>query len=330
MITTNPKNTKLLTLIILLLIILLGTFYMLNYNKPRPTTNNNQRNNNNELQSVITDQNEYINYKYNFGLSFPDYWNGFSFQEKDKEIKFSLKNVKEEYVPIFNVREYTPEEFKKQYENSAPFYITSIGDLFFYLEEQNDQNLLELGDVFVSNSYSGLLFDVQNNIIPTFKFIKKGEVFDGKNKFQKDNEFKLAKVKVGDIIAGMKVKFIRSFEGYDIPPNYLSVDDLSIGFSGEVTITGTYHNDKVDPQTGFGGTVCFDSLDEQLKDKIPSVVWNNEYIRFCFSNQDLAREIFKPEGSEGIATIVIDDYVINKLPAEVTDKARLVKVVSKD
>ncbi len=303
MTTVNSKNTKPLTLILLVvLLFILGVFYMLsNYNKPKPivnNTNNNQQQNSNELQSIITGQNEYINYKYNFGLSFPDYWKGFNFEESNNGINFSLKNKKGEYFSIFSVKVYTSAELGGQVENNTPIYVTSKNNLYFaYFMERNDQNLSELGDVFASNSYSGLLFDVQNNIISTFKFIKKGEVFNEKNKFQKDNEFKLAKVKVGDIIAGMTVKFIRSFDGYDIPPNYLSVDDLSIGFFGETTITGTYHNDKVDLATGFGGTVCFDSLDEQSKKKIPSVVWNNEYISFCFSNQDLAREIFKPEGS---------------------------------
>lgn len=310
-----------------------------NYNKPKPVanTNNNQQIDNEESQSVITDQNEYINYKYNFGLSFPDYWKGFNFEENDNGISFSLKNKKGKYISIFNIKVYTSAELGGQAENNMLIYITNNkNNLYFaYLMERNDQDLSGFGDVFASNSYSGLLFDIQNNIIPTFKFIKKGEVFDDKNKFRKDNEFKLIEIKVGDIIAGMTTKFIRTFDGYDMQPsieNQASIDNLSIGFSGEAIITGTYHNDKVDPQTGFGGTVCFDSLDEQSKDKIPSIMWyyDERYISFCFSNQELAREIFKPEGSEGVATIVIDDYVINKMPAEVTDMAKLVKVVSKD
>jgi hypothetical protein len=336
----NSKNTKLSTLILLLLILLfliLGVFYMLNNNKkPKPVinTNNNSQQTKEEPKSVITDQNEYINYKYNFGLSFPDYWKGFSAQENDKEIKFSLKNKKGEYVPIFRIGAYTEDEISKAMEKTElslrPYVMLDENGIFAYSMERNDPNLLEFGDVFVSSSYSGLLFDIQNNIIPTFKFIRKGEVVNEKNRFQKDNEFKLADVKVGDIIAEMKVKFIRSFEGYDIPPNYLSVNDLSIGFSGETTITGAYQNRKTDPYTGADPKVCFGDLDEQSKDKIPSIIWSVDYGVFCFSNQNLARESFSPEGSTGIATIVIDDYTINKLPAEVTDMARLVKVISKD
>jgi hypothetical protein len=337
MTNSNQKNTKLSTLILLLLVLLLfilGVFYVLSNNKkPKPVinTNNNQQIDNEKSQSVITNQNEYINYKYNFGLSFPNHWKGFKAVEKDGIVEFSLQNRSKEYIPIFTIGMYYNNEFIKLIEQSSPepkpTAIDTKDDFTTaYLMKRNDQNLSEFGGIYSETDYMKPYFDVQNNIIPTLKFIKKGEIFNEKNKFQKDNEFKLAKVKVGDVIAGMKVKFIKTSDGEYIqstvghPP---SIYNLSIGFSGETTIMGTYHNDGVDIQTGFGGQVCFDDLDEQSKDKIPSFEWNDRYIRFCFSNQELAKEIFKPEGNTGTATIVIDDYSTNENP-------RLVKVVSKD
>lgn len=338
MTTTNPKNTKLLTLILLLLVLslfILGVFYVLSNNKkPKPvinTNNNNQQINNEGHQSIITDQNEYINYKYNFGLSFPNYWKGFKAVEKDRIVEFSLENKNKEYIPIFTIGMYYNDEFIKLIEQSSPepkpTAINTKDDFTTaYSMKRNDQNLSEFEGIYSETDYMKPYFDVQNNIISTFKFIKAGEVFNEKNKFQKNNEFKLADVKVGDVIAGMTVKFIKTSDGEYIqssagyPP---SIYNLSIGFSGETIITGIYHNDKIDPQTGFGDQVCFDSLDEQSKDKIPSFIWNDRYIRFCFSNQELAREVFKPEGSTGIATIVINDYSTEEAPL-------LIKVISKD
>lgn len=343
MTSIGSKKSKSSVLIILMLIaissVLLIILAFKDYNKPKPAvdnTNYNQKIDDEKDQSVITDQNEYINYKYNFGLSFPDYWKGFKAVEKDRIVEFSLENKNKEYIPIFIIGMYYNDEFIKLMEQPGPepkpMAIDTKGDFTTaYLMKRNDQDLSEFEGIYSDADSMKPYYDVQNNIISTFKYIKKGEVFNDKNKFQKDNEFKLADAKVGDVVAEMTVKFIGSFEGYDIPPVYLSVDALSIGFTGETTITGTYHNNKIDPQTGFGGEVCFDSLDEQSKDKIPSIVWlYEEYTNFCFSNQDLAKENFNPEGSEGVATIVIDEYVINKAPAEVTDKARLVKVISKN
>jgi len=338
MTTTDPKKSKSSIIIIVLLIaitsVLIIIFDFKDYNKPKPAvdnTNGNQQIDDEKNQSVITDQNEYINYKYNFGLSFPDYWKGFKVVEKDRIVEFSLENKNKEYIPIFTIGMYYNNEFIKLIEQLSsepkPTAIDTKDDFTTaYLMKRNDQNLSEFGGIYSETGYMKPYFDVQNNIISTFKFIKAGEIFNEKNKFQKDNEFKLIDVKFGDIIAGMTVKFIRTSDGEYIqstvgyPP---SIYNLSIGFSGETTITGTYHNDGVDTQTGFGGQVCFDDLDEQSKDKIPSFVWNDRYIRFCFSNQELAREIFKPEGSTGIATIVIDDYSTKEAP-------KLVKVVSKD
>lgn len=326
---TNPKNTKPLTLILLLLVLLFisGVFYVLNNDKkPKPAvnTNNNGQQTNEEPKSVVTDQNEYINYKYNFGLSFPDYWRGFKVVEKDRIVEFSLKNKNKEYIPIFTIGMYSDE--LESSSDPRPIAIDTKDFTTAYLMKRNDQNLSEFGGIYSETGYMKPYFDVQNNIIPTFKFVKAGEVFNEKNKFQKDNEFKLIDAKVGDIIAGMTIKFIRNSDGEDIQSTVgypSSIYSLSIGFSGETTITGTYHNDGVDTQTGFGGQVYFDDLDEQSKDKIPSFVWNDRYIRFYFSNQELAREIFKPEGSNGVAIIVIDDYSIKEAP-------KLVKVVSKD
>lgn len=334
---TEPQKSKSLMKFAMLLLALVALILIITfngYNKPKPvadSTNNNQQYSNNETQNIITDQNEYINYKYNLGLSFPGYWKGLKAVEKDTVVEFSLENENKEYVPIFNIGRYSEDELETS-PDPKPIVIGTKSGIIAYSMKHSDQNLSEFGDVFASNSYSGLLFDIQNNIIPTFKLIKKGEAFNEKNQFQKDNEFKLIESKVGDIIAGMTINFIKTFDGFDIQPiieNQPSIDNLSIGFSGETTITGTYHNDKVDLQTGFGGQVCFNDLDEESKAKIPSIVWDNETY-FCFNNQDLAKELFSPEGSSGIATIVIDDYIINRLSAEVTDMARLVKVISKN
>lgn len=143
----------------------------------------------------------------------------------------------------------------------------------------------------------------------------------------KSSEFKFGEVKVGDKVADMAIKFIKPFSD-DVLTS--TKDNVSIGFSGEITISGKYHYYGNDPSGFLSDAVCFDSLDEQSQVKIPKMIGDERSIWFCFGNQELAKSSFSPRGSSGTATIAINDYTINILPAEVTNIAKLIKVISKN
>lgn len=144
---------------------------------------------------------------------------------------------------------------------------------------------------------------------------------------EKTNKFKFDKIKTGDIVVGMVIKFIKPFSKELLTP---TENDVTIGFSGKITVSGEYHYYGDDPSGFLSNTVCFDNLDEQSQTKIPKMIGDDRNIWFCFSNQELARNLFNPQGASGMATIVIDDYVINILPAEVTNTAKLIKIISKN
>jgi len=100
--------------------------------------------------------------------------------------------------------------------------------------------------------------------------------------------------------------------------------DCHYQFSGKVEITGTYH--VYDETEAFlGNAVCFDADDASLS-QIPYEAADSRSVWFCFSNEDEARTQFP--SSEGTATIVIDEYFLILVGAEVWNTATLVDVVS--
>jgi len=104
-------------------------------------------------------------------------------------------------------------------------------------------------------------------------------------------------------------------------------------YEGSITVSGEYFQDERDP---FISSVCF-------YPKGPSALLiprenDNRVPWFCFSNNELAMHLFKmpasPSGQicrhEGVATVQISNYVVNKLPSEVSDIAKLDKLLSSE
>ncbi|MBD3360177.1 hypothetical protein GF366_00070 [Candidatus Peregrinibacteria bacterium] len=139
-----------------------------------------------------------------------------------------------------------------------------------------------------------------------------------------ENPFELEAVSEGDQIADMKIKSIKPFnENYEI-----SYYNVIIDFTGENIIEAEY---KYIPQ-GDGiiqDNVCFEVKDEESLEKIPRLKEDTNRVFFCASNSDFAKEQFAPEGSEGTARIIIDNYKMIEAEAEVWDTTELVKVREK-
>lgn len=285
---------------------------------------------------AIGDNGVYVNEKYGFGMMFPKYWAGSVAQEKDGGVEFSLRDMSGKSVPIFRIQSYSDAEYAKVAANPAdnahmPYFIAyDNGSNFAYFLLVDDGKRKDFADPFSSEIYKGFSYDVENNITPTFKFAGKDEVSDLRDHFQKSNEFRLMDIKPKDKVGGMEIISIAPFsvaEGDDSAT--VQVRNVSIKFSGETTLTGTYENGELNPAIGSSGLVCMRDLDEASKQRIPNLLWSDEMNGFCFSNQDFAKQSFAPAGSTGEATVVVDDYTVNKIPAPVTDVARLVRVEEK-
>ena len=150
--------------------------------------------------------------------------------------------------------------------------------------------------------------DIFNQMLSTFKLTGK----DKKN----SNLFELDKIRAGDEIAGMTVRVV---DGAPYGRIY---------FSGEAEITGSYDYYGED-QAFFGGLVCMRELNEQSLAKLPKNIGDARNIWFCFSNQDLAKTELGPIGSSGLATVTIDNYVVDNRESEVWNVARLINVMNK-
>jgi len=127
-------------------------------------------------------------------------------------------------------------------------------------------------------------------------------------------------IRVGDTVGGMRV--VR-MEGVHLDEDRNNPDGI-IGFSGEVTLSGTYVHHP--PEDEFlGGMVCFDQLDEASLARLPRARGDDRYLWFCFRNVQWAREALAPAGV-GEATVVIDEYTIDLSDTETWNAARLVRV----
>lgn len=127
------------------------------------------------------------------------------------------------------------------------------------------------------------------------------------------------KIKVGDAINGLTIKSINPFDkSYD--NGKISEENLKIVFSGEIEISGKY---KIEKGEMFNGRAYFYLTEpDRILPKIGKLT-----NHFYFDNQDSAIKLL---GTNDIdATIIISDYVINSYPSEVSNTAKLIKVINK-
>jgi hypothetical protein len=136
--------------------------------------------------------------------------------------------------------------------------------------------------------------------------------------------FDITDAKVGDVVAGMKIVSIEPFT----PGAKIEDDSAIVKFSGKVTITGNYIYNNEDAAFIYG-EVCMENLDPISISNIPRV-HPHRNVWFCFRNKEYAQSLFKPQGSYGTTTVVIDNYQVNELGAEIWNTAELVEVIKKN
>lgn len=136
------------------------------------------------------------------------------------------------------------------------------------------------------------------------------------------NGFDVDAIQVGDTVAGLKVARMEvtgGGEGDETAPL-----GATVGFSGQVTITGTYVHHPADEEF-VGGEVCMEEIDPDSQARLPRMRGDERYLWFCFANTEEAGRALAPTGV-GKATVVIDDYTIDYRPTETWNTASLVRV----
>ena len=158
------------------------------------------------------------------------------------------------------------------------------------------------------------------------------------------NEFEIEQIQQGDEVRNMvlvkKVPYQSEVTVFPYKSGVRDTVELPVSsniimqFKGQVQITGNYFFDAPMGAVGPEGAVkiedfnkvCMAELDEQSLNKIPRPISKDNDTWFCFDNSDYAFEQFGPVGSQGRASVVIDNYTINIFPSEVHDTATLIKV----
>jgi len=145
-----------------------------------------------------------------------------------------------------------------------------------------------------------------------------GSFVEGEINRELSNPFDCQEAKRNDTVAGMKIISI------DYGSYYKNICGANVEFSSKVAITGTYEHWSKDEY--FGDCVVF-YPDENSKNKLPKMISDNRIIWFTFTNYKEAVQAFGSKGSEGIATIVINNYHIIWYETEVSNTAKLVEVL---
>ncbi len=127
-----------------------------------------------------------------------------------------------------------------------------------------------------------------------------------------------SKLKVGDMVGSMKVTAVNAM----LNGQPLSAENVSLVFSGKVEVTGKYTVNPENYELG-SGDVCFFNLDAASLAKLPII---NSIVDFCISNKVFAHEKLGPGGTQGSATIVIDNRRIQLCGCEGLNDASLVEV----
>lgn len=156
-------------------------------------------------------------------------------------------------------------------------------------------------------------------------YVGKG-YFNGTNKNAvESNVFDTKEAKPGDKVGGMTIVSLKSLSANNGP---ITSKNVSVTFTGQVTLQGEYYqmgpNEMITERLG----ACFGNLDAASEKLMPKLAGETSRPGFCFSNNETADLDFST--GTGKATIIIDNYVLNRLPAEIWDTADLVKVVSKN
>ncbi len=145
------------------------------------------------------------------------------------------------------------------------------------------------------------------------------------------NIFDLDTAKEGDKVAGMVLVSIQSYSSKYNPQNSqpLSINDVTAEFSGRVTVTGSYDYTAEGEPSMMGEFIRFDITDSDFLAKLPQIKDDDMPVWFGFTNMSFAKEALGlgNKGTTGTATIIIDNYTINRYPSEVFNSAALIEVI---
>ena len=175
---TKPKliPTWLGILIIVLVAVLLfgGVFGLQYYLNQNNTDFQNENNQNTETAGWQT----YTNTEYGFEVSFPQRWSDYRVEKSENTVIFKLESsLDNDYHRVFSIGTCPKEDFQKGefYEvktGCGGNYISEKdGMIFNYSLGHDDEGYVGFPEVEPSKIYQGPYYDVQNKIIPTFKFI---------------------------------------------------------------------------------------------------------------------------------------------------------------
>lgn len=129
-------------------------------------------------------------------------------------------------------------------------------------------------------------------------------------------------VSVGDKLGSMTVK---SVEPFNSEFSNLSQNNIKLKLSGPITITGMYY--FVLSESGFSG-YCMSDFDEESLAKLPSSSLISKSNFFCFRNEDFSKTKLGRNQEKIKVTVKIDNFEINRYPAEVVDRVDLVDVIN--
>lgn len=142
-----------------------------------------------------------------------------------------------------------------------------------------------------------------------------------------ENQIDFSAVRWGGKYGDLTVAAVQPYN----PAIPASIQNFQIHLKGKTTLTGTYRYNEEDDGPFFErNRVCLYDLDAESQKKIPRVAGVSQSgTKVCFRNDAQAREWFKPRGSIGKATVIIDGYTLVGNWENRPDEAYLSRLESK-
>ncbi len=149
-----------------------------------------------------------------------------------------------------------------------------------------------------------------------------------------ENPFDPRKASVGDTLLGLTIEDISDLKEWDFKgPDGDAYYSAKVQFKGEITLSGQYiclpirdFSQPDNPVQNSSQPTFFVSA-ESLKD-IPKLDGDTRPVHFMITNATDALKLLGAKGSKVQATIVVDDYLINRHPSSAgIDQAKLVRVI---
>ncbi len=146
------------------------------------------------------------------------------------------------------------------------------------------------------------------------------EVVSIEDESSDDLVFDVNELELGDMVGDFEVTSI----GYALDGSSGLENDMSIEFSGEITVEGEYFENEMFGVPGF-------YIDGEYAEMLPRVDGDDsEDVWLIFANEDFAREELTEGDETGTAMITISHYTYVRADAGVSSTAVLVEVLGKE